>query len=343
MDNVRLLWEQSSTYGRKVYAQFSSLPPEQRYVLYALAGVKAFLIATVLYIGPAVIFDATAKVAIWLSSQWFGAWLVVLMVIVVSFPPLIGYGTAITLCGLGWGVDAPATASHPAMTGSLLHAWLLASTACLLGATISFLTLQWLIRASTTTHRTGRHLACIQTVLDDPKFVAMSEAVRRRGLSMVVLIRFCPFPFCYSNLFFASLGRTAVPFSHFVIATALITPKLFLHVFVGARMYELMDSDRRAKLDGWAKFVNVVYIALGTLVGTATGWLVYRETKKILDQMELEQFNQHDPESATIPAALYRDRTTPHETPFTIDSDEDDDDHRTSPRASQQLLSSHAT
>ena len=78
-------------------------------------------------------------------------------------------------------------------------------------------------------------------------------------------------------------------FNHFLAATALITPKLFLHVWLGTRMFQLMDRDERAQLDGWAKALNVVYIAVGSAVGVATGWVVWSETKKVLAAIEREQ------------------------------------------------------
>ncbi len=168
---------------------------------------------------------------------------------------------------------------------------MLASTSCLLGATVSFSVLRFLI-----VHHSKR-VSWISNTLNDPKYVALSTAVRRRGLSMAILIRFCPFPFAYSNLFFASLVD-AVSFKHFLTATALITPKLFLHVWLGTRMFMLMDRDERAHLDGWAKALNVVYILVGSAVGVATGWIVWKETSKVLEAIESEQQQQQQQEES---------------------------------------------
>lgn len=250
-----------------------------------VVGIKMLILGIVVYVGPEAMFDTTAKLAIWFGSQSFGAALIIALVIIVSFPPLIGYGTSITLCGLGWGVHADATSEHAQLDGNLFQAWLLASVACLLGATVSFTVLRFLI-----VHHSKR-VSWISNTLNDPKYVALSTAVRRRGLSMAILVRFCPFPFAYSNLFFASLVD-AVSFKHFFVATALITPKLFLHVWLGTRMFQLMDRDQRAQLDGWAKALNVIYILVGSAIGVATGWIVWSETKKVLQTIEREQQSQ---------------------------------------------------
>lgn len=273
------------SYLDTAYRGFLALPPEQRYMIYVAVGIKALILGVVIYIGPEAMFDATAKLAIWFASQSYGAVLLIGIVVIVSFPPLIGYGTSITLFGFGWGVHAQATAQHAQLNGNLLQAWLLASLACLVGATVSFSVLRFLI-----IHHSKR-VDWISNTLNDPKYTALSTAVRRKGLVMAILIRFCPFPFAYSNLFFASLVD-AVSLAQFFVATALITPKLLLHVWLGTRMFQLMDRDQRAQLDAWAKALNVIYIGVGSAVGAATGWIVWNETAKVLETIESERQSQ---------------------------------------------------
>lgn len=60
----------------------------------------------------------------------------------------------------------------------------------------------------------------------------------------------------------------------------------------------LMDRDERAHLDGWAKALNVVYILVGSAVGVATGWIVWKETSKVLEAIESEQQQQQQQEES---------------------------------------------
>ncbi|KAJ9477567.1 putative Golgi apparatus membrane protein TVP38 (putative) [Pseudozyma hubeiensis] len=333
---LRSVYLRGRSYLDTTYQAFLSLPPEQRYIIYFAVAVKALILGVVLYIGPEAMFNATAKLAIWFGSQSYGAALLIVLVVIVSFPPLIGYGTSITLFGLGWGVHAEATSEHAELRGNLLQAWLLASFACLLGATISFAVLRFLI-----VHHSKR-VAWISKTLNDPKYTALSTAVRRRGLFMAILIRFCPFPFAYSNLFFASLVD-AVTFKHFFMATALITPKLLLHVWLGTRMFQLMDRDQRAQLDGWAKFLNVVYIAVGSAVGAATGWIVWNETTKVLEAIEREAQSENAPRGHGAESHQRRTAESPYRdaqegskkredaseaSPFVLDFDADADEEQ---------------
>lgn len=75
------------------------------------------------------------------------------------------------------------------------------------------------------------------------------------------MIRFSPFPFNVSNLFFASLQ--SISLANFMIATATTTPKLLLHVFIGSRLFQLVDRGSRAGLDTNTKILNGIYVVFG--------------------------------------------------------------------------------
>jgi uncharacterized membrane protein YdjX (TVP38/TMEM64 family) len=64
------------------------------------------------------------------------------------------------------------------------------------------------------------------------------QAIAAKGLPLICLIRLCPIAYPWSNAFFGSLNET-VSLAHFMLATLTITPKLFLHVWVGTRIYYL--------------------------------------------------------------------------------------------------------
>jgi hypothetical protein len=101
---------------------------------------------------------------------------------------------------------------------------------------------------------------------------------------------------------------SSVSLLQFMLATALITPKLAIHVYIGARMFELLDSNARDHLDWRGRLLNAAYIVIGesrshrptlhrsetvlptgSLVGFGTGWYVWRETQSILRAYETEE------------------------------------------------------
>lgn len=125
----------------------------------------------------------TAQAAAWLSHQWYGKLVVLSLLIITAFPPTVGYGTAVTLCGLAYGSAAGSQGGSDSKNAhTVWEGWLLAASGCLLGATASFVVLRLLLRRYA-------HLPMLKGVTDNQRFAAMGEAIRSRGTGMVVLIR----------------------------------------------------------------------------------------------------------------------------------------------------------
>ena len=100
------------------------------------------------------------------------------------------------------------------------------------------------------------------------------------------MIRLCPLPYSFSNgamSTFQSVSPAA-----FALATAIATPKLLIHVFIGSRIRELARSESH-KMDTGTKIVNYVSIILGIALGLFTGWLVYTKTQVRARQLEAEE------------------------------------------------------
>ena len=197
---------------------------------------------------------------------------------VTAFPPVVGFGMTITVCSMAYGSAGPEQ-DRRSMTvqrelAIVLYGWLVTAAGYVLSASICFFGLRRLL------HACHGHWSVIEQVKQDARFHAMQEAVRTRGLWMAVLIRFCPLPFCYSNLLFASLDT--VTYRTFLTATVSTSPRLLIHVYTSAKMYELMDRNVRAQLAPAARVLNGVAIALGMLAGVATTWIFWSETRKLL-------------------------------------------------------------
>ncbi|KAH8919663.1 hypothetical protein BT69DRAFT_1193785, partial [Atractiella rhizophila] len=236
---------------RSLHATYSSLSPSTRSFVHLYLAINTALFVLVLILGPQTIFN---QLALWgksLEQSEYGWALLLVLIVASSFPPLVGYGTCITICGFAFGV---------------WRGWLIAVVGCLLGSTLSFIVCRLALK---------RFLPFLDA---SPTFSALATAVRAKGTSLVILIRFCPFPFPYSNLFFASIESVSI--SQFLLATLFITPKLLLHVFTGSRLYLLSDEEERLKMDSTAKALNAVYVILGSLLGIGTGWYVWRLTQK---------------------------------------------------------------
>ena len=96
------------------------------------------------------------------------------------------------------------------------------------------------------------------------------------------MIRLCPLPYSLSNGALSTF-QTISPLN-FALATALATPKLLIHVFIGSRLGALAGP-----MDGTTKAVNWASIIFGSILGAGTGWWVYKRTQARARQLEAEE------------------------------------------------------
>jgi hypothetical protein len=96
------------------------------------------------------------------------------------------------------------------------------------------------------------------------------------------MIRLCPLPFSISNGMLSSVPT--IHWTSFFLATAIASPKLLLHVWVGAQMAEI--AERGDKMDGKTKAISYLGIVIGTILSASTGWWIYSRTKKRAEELE---------------------------------------------------------
>ncbi len=84
----------------------------------------------------------------------------------------------------------------------------------------------------------------------------------------------------------------------YALATAISTPKLMIHVFIGSRLAVIAKSGE--KMDATTKAINWASIAGGVILGTLTGWLIYKRTVARSRELEAEE-RQNIRQSASHP------------------------------------------
>jgi len=123
----------------------------------------------------------------------------------------------------------------------------------------------------------------------------------------------------YSNALFASIE--AVHLWQFVIANLFTLPKLFLTVFIGARVAALSDGKQRGEMDTQTKIINALSIALGVLIGIGAGLIVYRSMQK-----QIRNVQGLPPNVDELAAEAIDDLEAPLLNNLSDDSLNDDDD-----------------
>ena len=125
-------------------------------------------------------------------------------------------------------------------------------------------------------------------VVNDPRFAAFSLVLKHEGLKLLIMIRLCPLPYSLSNGAMSTI-QTIQPLA-FTLATALASPKLMIHVFIGSRLAAIAKSGN--KMDTMTKAINYASIICGIILGVATGYIIYHRTLARSQQLEAEERNK---------------------------------------------------
>jgi hypothetical protein len=72
-----------------------------------------------------------------------------------------------------------------------------------------------------------------------------------------------------------------------MIATLATTPKLLLHVFIGARVFHLSDPNSTRQLDKLTIALNIFYILTGVSLGAGVSYYLYQATMAQAGQISL--------------------------------------------------------
>ncbi|GAB7354750.1 hypothetical protein MBLNU459_g5158t1 [Dothideomycetes sp. NU459] len=252
------LLAEAAKLQRRLTKAYLGLSPLQRIVLSA-GGLVVLVLAILFFVFNERVFAALEPFA----KRWRdtpGAWLVLwAATFLVGFPPLIGYSSCVTVAGFVYGVP---------------KGWLIVASATVLGSTASFIVSRTILR-SYVERMTG----------NDKRFAALSSTLKHDGIKILVMIRLCPLPYSFSNGAVSTIPTVQWP--QFMLASAIASPKLLLHVFIGSRLGAIAESGD--KMDAKTKAVSYVSILIGMCAGVATGWFMYTKTKARARELEAEE------------------------------------------------------
>ncbi|KAF2831006.1 hypothetical protein CC86DRAFT_314093 [Ophiobolus disseminans] len=244
--------------SRMVLARYGKLTPVQK-VLFVVGNIALAVGGVLFLVYNEKIFGSLVPVA----KKWRdirGGWVILwFLIFLVSFPPLIGYGTLLTIAGFVYGFP---------------NGWFIAATATVAGSTASFILSRSLLKSLV--HR---------LIANDKRFAALALTLKHDGLKLLVMIRMCPLPYSLSNGAVATFPT--VHWASYAAATAIVTPKLMLHIFIGSQFEKIAESG--GKMDAKTKAISYISIAIGAVAGIATGWFMYRKTKQRAAQLEAEE------------------------------------------------------
>jgi len=244
--------------NRRVMDQYNKLTPVQK-VFLIIGNIALAVLGILFLIYNEKIFGSLLPVA----KKWRdvrAGWLILwVLIFIVSFPPLIGYSSLLTIAGFVYGFP---------------NGWFIAATATVAGSTASFIASRSLLK--NLVHR---------LVANDKRFAALALTLKHDGLKLLIMIRMCPLPYSLSNGAVATFPT--VHWASYGLATAIVSPKLMLHIFIGSQLEKIAESG--GKMDPKTKAISYLSIAIGAIAGVVTGWFMYKKTKERAAQLEAEE------------------------------------------------------
>lgn len=190
------------------------------------------------------------------TGGWTILWAITFL---TAFPPMIGYSTCGTTAGFVYGVG---------------EGWLILATATVAGSFVSFIVSRTILKSYV--ERMVEH---------DKRFAALTLTLKQDGLKLICMIRLCPLPYSFSNGAMSTI-KTVHP-GMYALATAIISPKLLIHAFIGSRLAVIAKNHE--EMSAGTKAVNYVSIAVGGIIGAAVGYYIYQKTMARSKQLEAEE------------------------------------------------------
>jgi uncharacterized membrane protein YdjX (TVP38/TMEM64 family) len=252
------LINKAERFNRRILSTIEKMTLVQR-ILVAVGIVVLATLGILFLVFNEKIFGALEPVA----EKWkdtTGGWTILWAItFVAAFPPMIGFSTCATTAGFVYGV---------------WEGWLILATATVAGSTCAFLASRTVLRKFVE-----------RWVANDKRFAALTLTLKHDGLKLLIMIRLCPLPYSISNGAM-SMFPTVHP-AMYALATTMITPKLFIHVFIGSRLAAIARSG--GEMSAGTRAINYASIAIGALVGAFTGWYIYRKTMARAAELEAEE------------------------------------------------------
>ncbi|KAI1938636.1 Tlg2-vesicle protein [Ophidiomyces ophidiicola] len=174
----------------------------------------------------------------------------------------------------------------------LFVCWIVFATATVVGSTCAFILSRTIF--SEFVHRIIKH---------DKRFAALALTLKYDGLKLLCMIRLCPLPYSVCNGAISTFP-TVQPLMY-GLATAIITPKLFVATFIGSRLRILAQSGE--KMGAIPKAINITSIIIGVCIGIFTGCTLARAAELEAEERAILAQAASDPSQLPPPGSFADD------------------------------------
>lgn len=252
----------------KLVYHYHRLPFWQRALL-VIAALCGLTLGILLLVFHAPMLHWLVETSNELRAKHRTAFVLVLLLFVVSFPPLIGFSFLSTSTGLIYGVS--------------FEGWVILAFGTISGSIAAFALFKTLLRSKAE-----------RLVHSSPRFEAFAAILQENhSYWILALVRLCPLPYSITNGAVAAVHGLSI--RNFAIAQFITTPKLFIYLFVGSRIKRMGESNSTG-----SKLFDLASIVITGLIVTFTAWVLYFKTKSKYAQLQ-RQRQQHARNRSPVP------------------------------------------
>ncbi|KIY63711.1 hypothetical protein CYLTODRAFT_493693 [Cylindrobasidium torrendii FP15055 ss-10] len=220
----------------------------REWLWYYVAFVLIMVITALVTLYHKQIVEWLTPVTEWMHELSWGWVIPILVLFVISFPPLFGHEIVAVLCGLVWGL------------------WIGFGIVCagtFIGEVGNFYAFKYCCRArGEKLERTNISYACLARV------------VRDGGFRIALIARLSAIPGHFTTAVFSTCGMGIFVFS---IAAILSMPKQFITVYLGVILHQSSSGTQDTK----SRIISDVVIAVTFIITIAAMWYIYRQMNKV--------------------------------------------------------------
>ncbi|CDO91870.1 unnamed protein product [Kluyveromyces dobzhanskii CBS 2104] len=267
LDIYNMSWRQRVVQHSKRYLRSG------REKFYGLSKVKKTMVVVLCILEIMLIFVTVVKreaimkglvdISNDLRQKWYAPPVLLFLIVLVSFPPVVGYTFLSLSTGLIYGVS--------------FKGWFILATSTLIGSVLSFTVFQKVL-----------HSHAERLIRMNSKLEAVSSVLQaNNSYWMIAMIRLCPFPYSFTNGALAAIYGISI--KNFAIANIVTSPKVVIYLFVGERLKNMGETDSNSE-----RLINFISIIVANLFLVSTTWLLYYRFKKRYLELQAEQQNSFD-------------------------------------------------
>lgn len=209
-------------------------------ILVILGGCLSCILVLIALIYRNAIFAFLVSIADKFAALKYSHLLMFFLLVIVSFPPFIGYTALSMLSGLAYGFPN----GFPVLV-----------LGTCVGSSLCFLLFSRVL------NERAKKLA-----LRSERFSRLITVLKEDSFFLLFLFRLCPLPYSMSNAALSAIP--SVSFSHFIGATVCSSPKLLIPVFVGSR---ISKAEKDANVS-WANFFGAF---MAIIASSTISYIIY--------------------------------------------------------------------